>query len=221
MNNNFPDTPNTLIDCLMNPNSPKYKEYQKQLQWKEFLRIYHNVIRVMVVKSFRFYKWDNVNNNTVEVVISNAILALIKAFDGKKYDKTKSKFRFYLKSIINNKVKDFLSDYNKHSKINVNIDDVEHMLEDYSDNPAISLTKEEEKAFKLALLKECYEKIKVNFNIDTVMSFNGIYRDGKKANIVASELGIAVKKVSDNANRFKTALIEEINKKGDLNEQRK
>lgn len=204
----FPNTPNTIIGKLIDKDST----HAEQLLWIKFLDIYHKPIKSMVLKSFSIRNWHNVPDDYVETLITNSVLGVKKSFENNKSSDRgfilgKSKFRFYLKRIVENKVVDFMRANRDISKT-VSLETIEN-FDFVKEN---TLDDKEEEDLKYALMYDTYDSIREKIDPIHILAFEKVVFEGKKVATVADELGITCTQVSDYKYRVIKKLIAEIEK---------
>jgi len=206
---NFPDTPNTIIDKL----SDKNQTYAQQLLWTQFFGIYHIPIKVMILASFKYYNWLSVPRDFVDELTTDVVMAVRKSFnktaeDGSGFVIGKSKFRYFLKRIVNNKVVDFIRK-NKHMSDNVSLES----LSNFDLRAADNLSDHEEEAYKHSQIMDVYEKVvRSSFEPNYILAFEKRYFDGQKPAVIANELGLSPRQVSDYIYKVMQKLVKSVRK---------
>ena len=100
----LPDTPQSLLSELRNPN----RGSNWQLSWERFLEIYYPALRTMCSNSYRLHSGGE---EPPGEVIEDAVAAVIADFCTKSqysYDPSKGKLRGFLKTICNARIVDHL-----------------------------------------------------------------------------------------------------------------
>lgn len=205
----FPDTPNTIINKL----SDKNHIYSQQLLWTQFFGIYHIPIKTMIFSSFREYSWHYVAEEIVEELTTDIVMAVRDSFNKTADNNSgfivgKSKFRYFLKRIVNNKVVDFIRK-NKNLSKNVSLQALENFDLQADDN----LSDSEEEAYRYSQILDTYEKvIRPSLDPNYILAFEKRYFENQKPALIANELGLTSRQVSDYIYKVIQKLKEIVNK---------
>jgi len=198
----FPNTPNTIISQL----SDDEKISIWNGAWSRFFDIYHAPINLMVSKSFRVNNWNDVPKQVIDDVVSDVSFHLIKIFRLGKYDKNRSKFRFFLKAIAYRRTVDFIRANTSMFKSD-SLDDEEKELNDLIDEAyKISflrqLEDDEELAFKQSFLLDLYNSIRHKFHPKTCAAFELVKFEGKSVEYVSKELELSSNTINNDIYRI-------------------
>ena len=189
---NFPETPNTIIEGLIEDE----KSAIWQGMWRKFFDIYYSPVKLMVKKSFIVNGWNNVPAHIIDELVSDVFYNLIRIFSEKRYDKKKTKFRYFLKAISNRRVIDFIR-VNSKKMVFPSLDDekndnLERLLEDLSQISFLTKLEDDEiLSFKQSFLLDLYMSIRDNFEARTTAAFEMIKSEGKNSDEVAKVFGVS------------------------------
>lgn len=189
---NFPETPNTIIEGLIEDE----KSAIWQGMWRKFFDIYYSPVKLMVKKSFIVNGWNNVPTHIIDELVLDVFYNLIRIFSEKRYDKKKTKFRYFLKAISNRRVIDFIR-VNSKKMVFPSLDDekndnLERLLEDLSQISFLTKLEDDEiLSFKQSFLLDLYMSIRDNFEARTTAAFEMIKFEGKNSDEVAKVFGVS------------------------------
>ena len=166
-----------------------------QSSWQKFFDIYHPVIKLMLKKSFAANGMPDVPPHIVDETVSDVLVSLAEIFGEKKYDKTKTKFRSFLKTIANRRAIDRIRESSKRPKLEA-IENLGGRIEKEA-NEAMNesfiahIEDDEELAFRQAFTLDLYGSIRGQFDPKTVAAFEMIKFENKSPEEAAAELGIS------------------------------
>lgn len=188
---NFPETPQTILAQLTEPD----KIGIWNGAWRRFFDIYHAPIKVMVYNSFWKHGSYAAPSFVADEVIADVIVNLNKTFAEGKYERSRSKFRFFLKTICDRRVVDYIRQHSKSSK-NDSIDDSSNNLEKYlndiyAESLNTQLEQEEIKALRESIILDAYMTIRHNFDARTCMAFEMVKLEDMDKDDVVKELGVS------------------------------
>lgn len=189
---NFPETPNTIIEGLIEDE----KSAIWQGMWRKFFNIYYSPVKLMVKKSFTVNGWNNVPVHIIDELVSDVFYNLIRIFSEKRYDRNKTKFRYFLKAISNRRVIDFIRTNSKKMLL-TSLDDkkndnIERLLEDLSQISFLTKLEDDEiLSFKQSFLLDLYMSIRDAFEARTTAAFEMVKFEGKNPDEVAKVFGVS------------------------------
>lgn len=186
----FPQTPKTVIEQLIAPE----KRTAWNRAWREFFDFYHATIRVMVCNSFYKRGWYGVPVHVIDEVIEEIIISLNRTFNEKRFDFEKSRFRFFLKTVCDRRVVDYLRENAKSSEASIDSANGKVMQmaeESAAGENAMRLAEEELRAFRQAILLDTYMAIRHEFDPRTCIAFEMVKLEGVPVENVVRELGIS------------------------------
>lgn len=204
----FPDTPSTIISGLLE----NEKNEIWQGAWYNFFNLYHSPIKLMVCKSFKVNGWHSIPTYVIDDVVSDVCFNLIKIFASGKYDKNKTKFRYFLKAIAHRRTVDFIRSNTKNAKTD-SIDDEDREIQELIDEAyQISflrqLEDDELSAFKQAFILDLYNSIRHKFDPKTTAAFEMIKFENQDVDYVSKELGLNKNAINNNVYRIMKVLKE-------------
>lgn len=183
-----------MIDKMLDCDDDKA---QWNMGWQRFFDIYHPLLRSMVRKTFARYSLSNVPESALNDVITDVFVSMIKTFQEKKFDRN-AHFRGFIKSLVLHKCVDYMR---KHKRQIMPFEfgaEAEKELEFQASLDSQDWDEEEEKYFRLGLLRETLECIRFSFSPQTITIFELIKLDGKSPQFVMKELGVS-RSVVDNS----------------------
>ena len=189
---NFPETPNTIIEGLIEDE----KSAIWQGMWRKFFDIYYLPVKLMVKKSFAANAWSEVPVHIIDELVSDVFYNLIRIFSEKRYDKNRTKFRYFLKAISNRRVIDFVRINSKKMSVrslnDEESDDIESLLEEAARISFVSKLEEDEiRSFKQSFLMDLYLSIRGDFEARTSAAFEMIKFECKNTDEVAKVFGVS------------------------------
>lgn len=189
----FPNTPITLIEKLTDPEKSEIWNGA----WRNFFDIYHAPIKIMVSNCFAKKGWYTVPVQVIDDVIADVVISLNDVFQKGGYDRSRSKFRFYLKTICRNRVMDYMRK-NYHALSAKPIADDDSDEEKYPSDEDVVCTLEESEiaAFQNAMLLDLYETIRSDFCPSECVAFEMVKLQNRKVADVARELNMDSKQIS-------------------------
>jgi RNA polymerase sigma-70 factor (ECF subfamily) len=180
MNSKLPDTPQTLITELRNPE----RGASWQLSWEKFLEIYYPALRTMCSNSYRFHSGGE---NPPREVIEDAVASVVADFCTKAqytYDPSKGKLRGFLKTICNARVVDHLRKEKRMVQHAEMADLVEHQLQEMTS----FLHEDENESYRLTLLHSLLEDVRLRVSPRQFMIFELVKLKSMPAEQAAAEL---------------------------------
>lgn len=190
----FNDTPNSMIEEMLAHEGDRMRW---ETGWQRFFEIYHPLMRLLARNGFTRYNFNNVPESAINDVVSDTFIAMIKTFQGGKFDKN-AHFRGFLKSVISNKCVDYMRK-NKYQIASLEFDaNAEKEFEIQAQINASFQDDEEEKFFKLARIREILECLRTSFSPQTITIFELIKLEGKSVKYVMKELEVS-RTVVDNS----------------------
>lgn len=213
----FPQTPKTVIEQLVSPeNNSAWNG-----AWRKFFDLYHAVIRVMVSNSFYKRGWYGVPSHVIDEVIEETVLSLNKIFYENRFDSSKSRFRFFLKTICDRRVVDFLRE-----NTNVRQESIEEtdsgVLENIealaTEDARGQLAEEEVRAFRQAVFLDAYLSVRHFFDARTCIAFEMVKLEDVPVEAVVRELGISPNVVNNAVYRITKKLRAVLSENQDLKE---
>lgn len=211
----IPNTPITLIEKLTDP---KKSEIWNGA-WRNFFDIYHAPIKVMVSNTFANKGWYTVPAQVIDDVIADVVVSLNDVFQNGAYDKNRSKFRFYLKTICRNRVMDYMrKNYRNLSAKYIADDDSFDEIYPSDEDLAHTLEESEIAAFQNAMLLDIYETIRSNFCPAECVAFEMVKLQNQKVGDVAKTLGIEPKQISSIIFKISKMLREAVEKENAFEE---
>lgn len=213
----FPQTPKTVIEQLVSPeNNSAWNG-----AWRKFFDLYHAVIRVMVSNSFYKRGWYGVPSHVIDEVIEETVLSLNKIFYENRFDSSKSRFRFFLKTICDRRVVDFLRE-----NTNVRQESIEEtdsgVLENIealaTEDARGQLAEEEVRAFRQAVFLDAYLSVRHFFDARTCIAFEMVKLEDVPVETVVRELGISPNVVNNAVYRITKKLRAVLSENQDLKE---
>lgn len=186
----FPKTPKTIIELLIDPEP--FTTWNGA--WRKFFDLYHAAIKVMVNNSFYRRGWYNVPEHVIDEVIEDTVISLNRVFNEKRFDPRKSRFRFFLKTICDRRVVDFLRRNGAIQTASID-DDFGQVLAEAetaaANDQALRFSEEEQYAFRQALLLDTYMSIRHNFDARTCVAFEMVKLEDVPIETVVRELGVS------------------------------
>lgn len=151
----------------------------------------------MILNSFTARGWHYVPDDFLSDLIADVVLGVRKSFENAANDEKgfvfgKSKFRFYLKQIVNFKVVDFIRK-NKNLSKEVSFENLEN-IDFEAEN---TLDEKESEDYMYSLIYNAYDNIRASLDPVQALSFEKVVFQRQKPSVVADELGITSKQVSD------------------------
>lgn len=165
----------------------------------------------MVLSSFATHGWYSVPLHVQDELISDVVLSLDKIFRDSKYEKERSRFRHFLKTIIDRRVVDYMRKYYaSNTDKQVSIEVLENTANGHQ-NSAFpdansALDAGEELAFRRAAILDCYESIRYKFDPQYCLAFEMVKFEGKKVSEAVEALGIDSATISSAIYRITKAL---------------
>ena len=192
----FPQTPKTIIEQLVSPE----KSATWNGAWRKFFDFYHATIRVMACNSFYKRGWYGVPAHVIDEVIEEIVISLNKVFIEKRFDFRKSRFRFFLKTVCDRRVVDYLRENAVSNEESIDSEDgkILRWAEIYTaDENAMRLAEEELRAFRQALLFDTYMSIRHEFDARTCIAFEMVKLEDVPVENVVRELGVSPNTVNN------------------------
>ena len=204
----IPNTPQTIIAQLVDPQKVEIWNGA----WRRFFDIYHAPIKIMVSNSFYKRGWYGTPNHVVDEVVADVVISLNKVFTQNQYDSKKSRFRFFLKTVCDRRVVDYIRKNSNDMKSD-SIDDEESSAlynaeTELAQEANAQLAEEEIRALKHALIMDAYTTIRHNFDARTCAAFEMIKLEDANMEDVVRELGVSTNVVNNAVYRITKKLKE-------------
>ncbi|WP_395717306.1 RNA polymerase sigma factor [Prosthecobacter sp.] len=178
----LPDTPQSLLSELRNPN----RGSNWQLSWERFLEIYYPALRTMCSNSYRLHSGGE---EPPGEVIEDAVAAVIADFCTKSqysYDPSKGKLRGFLKTICNARIVDHLRK-EKRMLLHADMADLaeRHLKETTCDG-----YEDENESYHIALLHSLLEDVRTRVSPRQFAIFELVKLKNIPVEQAAAELGV-------------------------------
>lgn len=213
----FPQTPKTVIEQLVSPeNNSAWNG-----AWRKFFDLYHAAIRVMVSNSFYKRGWYGVPSHVIDEVIEETVLSLNKIFYENRFDSSKSRFRFFLKTICDRRVVDFLRENTNARQESIEETDsgvLENIEALATEDARAQLAEEEVRAFRQAVFLDAYLSVRHFFDARTCIAFEMVKLEDVPVETVVRELGISPNVVNNAVYRITKKLRAVLSENQDLKE---
>ncbi len=212
----LPDTPKTIIERLVDPDSSSLWN----LTWRRFFDLYHAPIKIMIGNSFFKRGIYSIPGSVIDDIVSDVIVSLNKIFTAKLYDRKKSRFRSYLKTVCDRRVVDYLRKNVKAFKTD-SIDNEDSNVKSMAESVAMEsenarLAEEEQRAFMASVVLDAYMSIRHKFDARTCTAFEMIKLEDIEVEKVVEELGVSPNVVNNAVYRITKKLKEVISENPDL-----
>ena len=210
----FPQTPKTVLEKLIAPE----QNAAWNGAWRDFFDIYHATIKVMVCNSFYRRGLYGVPASVTDDVIADVVISLNEIFAARRYDAEKSRFRFFLKTVCDRRVVDFLRKNGGAPAESLDDDacDARSRAESEAAENGTSETErleaEELRAFRRAILLDAYTCIRGEFAPYTCVAFEMVKLEGLPVERVVSELGVSPNVVNNAVHRITKRLREALSR---------
>lgn len=207
---NCPDTPNTVINKLLDRNDRGIWERS----WKIFYEIYYTVMIAMVKNSFAKIGINRVSDNDANEVISNVFVSLLDSFENGKYIKGKYRFRGFLKRIVFCRTIDFVRAQNRKlpQEVKETYDKINTLDEENATEAFKELEISEYKAYRYSLILDIWENIRPAYSPQTCLAFEMTKLEGIPVENVCKKLQITREKVDKSVHRIIKKIKEEKDK---------
>ncbi|MBO7521656.1 MAG: hypothetical protein J6T16_05405 [Opitutales bacterium] len=214
----MPETPQTLISQLCDPESSAWNG-----AWRRFFDIYHAPIKAMIANAFRRFGGFSAAAFVVDEVVSDVVVELDKIFKRRGYDRTRAKYRSFLKTICVHKTADYIrarSAKNSEVSIDDGSADFARRLEIlYAESQKVMLEENELLAFRRAVIYDAYMSIRSQFDPQTCAAFEMIKLEGAKTEEVVRQFGISANTVNNAVWRITKKLKKTIGEDENFKEQ--
>ncbi|MBR4597316.1 MAG: hypothetical protein IKO42_02835 [Opitutales bacterium] len=192
----MPETPQTLINQLCDPESSAWNG-----AWRRFFDIYHAPIKAMVANAFRRRSGLPAAAFAVDEVVGDVVVELDKIFKRRGYDRTRARYRSFLKAICVYKTLDYIRARSaKISEVSIDDDSADYARKlevFYAESQKVMLEENELLAFRRAIIYDAYMSIRSFFDPQTCAAFEMIKLEGVKTEEVVRQFGISANAVNN------------------------
>lgn len=186
----FPQTPRTVIEQLISPE----QSAAWNGAWRKFFDFYHATVRVMICNSFYRRGWYGVPDHVVDEVVEETVISLNRTFNERRFDPGKSRFRFFLKTVCDRRVVDYLRTNAACRNTSLDATDGKVLMVaelQVATEAEMHLAEEEIRVFRQAVLIDAYTSIRHEFDARTCIAFEMVKFEGVPVETVVRELGVS------------------------------